>query len=143
MDQKPETLRELGNTLAFMRQPNPPGNWKEAVDMLHEKKDNIFVGPAIAWEVSYLEKCESIGVTKETVIAQGYQKEIDATIETVAKLREADIKLVVGGDYGISIAPHGTYAKDLEYFVYKPIKSLVDFIRQKKNNLNLFSEKHQ
>ena len=24
---------------------------------------------------------------------------------------------VVGGDYGISIAPHGTYAKDLEYFV--------------------------
>jgi imidazolonepropionase-like amidohydrolase len=23
----------------------------------------------------------------------------------------------VGGDYGISIAPHGTYAKDLEYFV--------------------------
>ncbi|MDC2963297.1 amidohydrolase family protein [Gammaproteobacteria bacterium] len=89
----------------------------EAVDMLHEKKDSIFVGPAIAWEVSYLEKCESIGVTRETVIAQGYQKEIDATIETVAKLREAGIKLVVGGDYGISIAPHGTYAKDLEYFV--------------------------
>ncbi len=24
---------------------------------------------------------------------------------------------MVGGDYGISIAPHGTYAKDLEYFV--------------------------
>ena len=90
---------------------------QEAVDMLHEKKDSIFVGPAIAWEVSYLEKCESIGVTRETVIAQGYQKEIDATIETVAKLREAGIKLVVGGDYGISIAPHGTYAKDLEYFV--------------------------
>ena len=89
----------------------------EAVDMLHEKKDSIIVGPAIAWEVSYLEKCESIGVTRETVIAQGYQKEIDATIETVAKLREAGIKLVVGGDYGISIAPHGTYAKDLEYFV--------------------------
>ncbi len=90
---------------------------QEAVDMLHEKKDSIFVGPAIAWEVSYLEKCESIGVTRETVIAQGYQKEIDATIETVAKLREAGIKLVVGGYYGISIAPHGTYAKDLEYFV--------------------------
>ena len=27
------------------------------------------------------------------------------------------MRLVVGGDYGISIAPHGTYAKDLEYFV--------------------------
>ncbi|MBA57861.1 MAG: hypothetical protein CMQ40_01670 [Gammaproteobacteria bacterium] len=90
---------------------------QEAVDMLEKKRDSVFVGPAIAWEVSYLEKCESIGVTRETVISQGYQKEIDATIETVSMLREAGIKLVVGGDYGISIAPHGTYAKDLEYFV--------------------------
>ena len=32
-------------------------------------------------------------------------------------MRKANIKLVIGGDYGISIAPHGTYAKDLEYFV--------------------------
>jgi len=29
----------------------------------------------------------------------------------------APVRLVVGGDYGISIAPHGSYAKDLEYFV--------------------------
>ncbi|NJN51324.1 MAG: amidohydrolase family protein [Gammaproteobacteria bacterium] len=42
---------------------------------------------------------------------------IDATITSVAKLRAAGVRLVVGGDYGISIAPHGTYAKDLEYFV--------------------------
>ena len=89
----------------------------EAVELLAARKDNIFVGPAIAWEITYLEKCETIGVTRETVIAQGYEAEIEATIATVAKLRAADIKLVVGGDYGISIAPHGTYAKDLEYFV--------------------------
>jgi len=89
----------------------------EAIDLLTEKKDEIFVGPAIAWEITYLEKCETIGVTRETVIAQGYEAEIEATVATVAKLRAADIKLVVGGDYGISIAPHGTYAKDLEYFV--------------------------
>jgi imidazolonepropionase-like amidohydrolase len=38
-------------------------------------------------------------------------------VATVEKLRAAGIKMVVGGDYGISIAPHGTYAKDLEYFV--------------------------
>jgi imidazolonepropionase-like amidohydrolase len=89
----------------------------EAVDLLAEKRDTVFVGPAIAWEVTYLEKCESLGVSKETVRAQGYEAEIDATIETVGKLREAGVKLVVGGDYGISIAPHGTYAKDLQYFV--------------------------
>ncbi len=89
----------------------------EAIDLLAERKDRIFVGPAIAWEVTYLEKCESIGVSRETVIQQGYQAEIDATIATVEKLKAADIKMIVGGDYGISIAPHGTYAKDLEYFV--------------------------
>lgn len=89
----------------------------EAIELLVEKKDSIFVGPAIAWEVSYLEKCESIGVSRETVIKQGYQAEIEATVATVEKLRAAGIRLVVGGDYGISIAPHGTYAKDLEYFV--------------------------
>lgn len=89
----------------------------EAVDMLAGKNQTIFVGPAIAWEVNYLEKCESLGISKDTVRAQGYEAEIEATVETVKKLMKADVKLVVGGDYGISIAPHGTYAKDLEYFV--------------------------
>ncbi len=89
----------------------------EAVDLLAAQNERIFVGPAIAWEVTYLEKCETLGISKDTVRAQGYEKEIEATVESVAKLRAADVKLVVGGDYGISIAPHGTYAKDLEYFV--------------------------
>lgn len=89
----------------------------EAVEMLAANKEKIFVGPAIAWEVTYLEHCESLGIPKSVAVKQGYQHEIDATIETVAKLRQHNIKLVVGGDYGISIAPHGTYAKDLEYFV--------------------------
>lgn len=49
--------------------------------------------------------------------AQGYEAEIEATVVTAKKLMSAGVRLVVGGDYGISIAPHGTYAKDLEYFV--------------------------
>jgi len=89
----------------------------EAVELLASKRDTTFVGPAIAWEVTYLEKCESLGVSKKVVRAQGYEAEIEATIATVKKLRDVGVKLVVGGDYGISIAPHGTYAKDLEYFV--------------------------
>ncbi|MCC5886119.1 MAG: amidohydrolase family protein [Gammaproteobacteria bacterium] len=89
----------------------------EAVDMLATAANRIYVGPAIAWEVQYYAQCESLGVSKETVRAQGYVAEIEATKVAVAKLRAAGIKLVVGGDYGISIAPHGTYAKDLEYFV--------------------------
>jgi len=89
----------------------------EAVELLAAQRERVFVGPAIAWEVQYLAQHASLGVSAETVRSQGYQAEVEATIETVAKLRKADIRLVVGGDYGISIAPHGTYAKDLEYFV--------------------------
>ena len=89
----------------------------EAVDMLAAQNEHTYVGPAIAWEVQYLAQCESLGISRETVIQQGYEREIEATVKTVEKLRKAQVKLVVGGDYGISIAPHGTYAKDLEYFV--------------------------
>ncbi len=34
MERKPEELREVGEALAFLRQPEPPGGWREAMEML-------------------------------------------------------------------------------------------------------------
>src|SRR5512134_3761648 len=34
MNREPQQLREIGETLAFLRQPEPPGGWREALDML-------------------------------------------------------------------------------------------------------------
>jgi 4-hydroxy-3-polyprenylbenzoate decarboxylase len=34
MDREPHELRSVGETLAFLRQPEPPGGWREALDML-------------------------------------------------------------------------------------------------------------
>ena len=34
MNKTPEELRKLGEQLAFLRQPEPPGGWREAVEML-------------------------------------------------------------------------------------------------------------
>ena len=34
MDREPDQLRAVGETLAFLRQPEPPGGWREALDML-------------------------------------------------------------------------------------------------------------
>ena len=34
MDREPQQLREIGKTLAFLRQPEPPGGWREALNML-------------------------------------------------------------------------------------------------------------
>ncbi len=101
----------------------------EAVDLLAASRERIVVGPAIAWEVQYLAQCETLGISRDVAVGQGYEAEIEATITSVEKLRDAEVKLVVGGDYGISIAPHGTYAKDLEYFVdlfgMRPAEALV------------------
>ncbi|MSO69978.1 MAG: UbiD family decarboxylase [Alphaproteobacteria bacterium] len=34
MDREPHELHALGETLAFLRQPEPPGGWREALEML-------------------------------------------------------------------------------------------------------------
>jgi 4-hydroxy-3-polyprenylbenzoate decarboxylase len=34
MGKTPDQLREIGETLAFLRQPEPPSGWREAFDML-------------------------------------------------------------------------------------------------------------
>ena len=34
MNRSPEQLREVGEMLAFLRQPEPPGGWREALNML-------------------------------------------------------------------------------------------------------------
>src|SRR5258705_11547324 len=34
MDREPNGLREIGQTLAFLKQPEPPGGWRAALEML-------------------------------------------------------------------------------------------------------------
>ena len=89
----------------------------EAVDMLRRNRHRLAVGPAIAWEVQFLKNCESMGFSPRTVEERGYVREVEATVDAVKRLRAAGVKVLVGGDYGLNITPHGTYAKDLEYFV--------------------------
>ena len=42
---EPGTLRELGEQLAFLRQPEPPGGWREAVEMLPLVKTAMAMKP--------------------------------------------------------------------------------------------------
>ncbi len=41
----PEDLRELGEQLAFLRQPEPPGGWREAVDMIPLLRSAMSMAP--------------------------------------------------------------------------------------------------
>ncbi len=45
MDREPETLRALGETLAFLRQPEPPGGWREALSLLPLVKTAMAMKP--------------------------------------------------------------------------------------------------
>ncbi len=89
----------------------------EALDLLIENKDRVYVGPAIAWEMAFLENAEKMGFKSDSREVIGYQREVEETISSYKKMKEAGIKILVGGDYGLDIAPHGTYAKDLEHYV--------------------------
>ncbi len=42
---KPGELREVGKTLAFLRQPEPPGGWKEAIELLPVMKSAMNMKP--------------------------------------------------------------------------------------------------
>lgn len=89
----------------------------EAVEMLAAARDRLCVGPGIAWEIQLLERGHEIGLSRSRMEARGYQREIDETISAVKRLREVGVPIVIGGDYGLSITPHGTNARDLQYFV--------------------------
>ena len=90
---------------------------EEAADMLAEARDRVFVGPGIIWELGIIEHGASLGFSPEWVRSRGYEDEVEASIKSVKMMLDRDIRMMVGGDYGISIAPHGSYAKDLEIFV--------------------------
>ena len=82
-----------------------------------ENKDKLFVGPAIAWEIAFLENSEKMGFSKDSKEVDAYRKEVEQTIISYKRMKKEGIRILVGGDYGLDIAPHGTYAKDLEHYV--------------------------
>jgi imidazolonepropionase-like amidohydrolase len=89
----------------------------EAVELLRRDRHRLFVGPGIAWEIQFLANCESLGIPRSVARARGYEREVEETVKSVRRLREVGVRLLVGGDYGLNITPHGTNARDLQYFV--------------------------
>ena len=45
MDREPHELRAVGETLAFLRQPEPPGGWREAMEMFPLVKTVLAMQP--------------------------------------------------------------------------------------------------
>ncbi len=63
MNREPHQLREVGETLAFLRQPEPPGGWKEALEMLPLLKTVMAMKPKTVNKAP----CQDIVLTGEDI----------------------------------------------------------------------------
>ncbi|NCV71209.1 MAG: hypothetical protein EBW55_11000, partial [Betaproteobacteria bacterium] len=90
---------------------------EEALDLLEAHKFDHFVAPGLAWLINTSYHASAWGLTPEITRKMGYHRELEAAIESMKAMRRRGIRILPGGDYGFAWTPHGTNAKDLEYFV--------------------------
>lgn len=63
MGRKPEELKSVGETLAFLRQPEPPGGWREALEMAPLLKTVMSMKPKTVKSAP----CQDVVVTGDAV----------------------------------------------------------------------------
>ena len=90
---------------------------EEALDMLEANKEKHFVAPGIAWLICTLYHAGAWGISQEAATQMGYARELEFATETLQKMHKRGIRVLPGGDYGFAWMPHGTNARDLDYFV--------------------------
>lgn len=86
---------------------------ERALDALEAARDRVFVGPALG--LTYNLSQGAGGVSRER--ARDFERELEVSVEAVARMRRRGVRLLPGGDYGFPATPHGTYARDLWLFV--------------------------
>jgi len=67
MEREPHQLREVGETLAFLRQPEPPGGWREALEMFPLLKTVMAMRPRTVSNAPVQEvvlKCDDIDLNR-------------------------------------------------------------------------------
>ena len=90
---------------------------EETLDLLEQHKREHFIAPGLAWLINTCHHASEWGLTPEVTKKMGYHRELDAALASMQALRKRDVRILPGGDYGFAWTPHGTNAKDLEYFV--------------------------
>ncbi len=101
----------------------------EAIEMIAEKKDEMFVVPGLGYHWGILQKGTETGITPELLDFTQYQEEWELGCQAMDKMRQAGIRVIPGGDYGFVWCPHGEYAKDIELLVtdmgFSPMEAIV------------------
>lgn len=90
---------------------------EKTLDMLEAAKDKHFVAPGLAWLINTARNAGDYGIKPGTPITDAYERELEAAVDSMQKMHRRGIRVLIGGDYGFAWTPHGTNAKDIEYFV--------------------------
>jgi imidazolonepropionase-like amidohydrolase len=102
---------------------------EEALDLLEANKHKHFVGPGLAWLVRTSRDAGEWGIKPDSPLARQYQRELDVACKVLQQMHRRGIRVLPGGDYGFAWTPHGTNAKDLEYFVsllgFSPMEAIL------------------
>jgi imidazolonepropionase-like amidohydrolase len=102
---------------------------EEALDMLEEAKDRVFVAPAMSVTWTRLHESGKYGLPSTPAMKARIQRDLDMTCERMIALKRRGVRVMPGGDYGFAWNPHGNNARDLAFFVelmdYTPMEAIV------------------
>lgn len=89
----------------------------EALDMLEEYKDRIFVVPAPGLPYARIHEASAFGIDRSEATRMGAFESLEGMVRVCPELRKRGVRVLPGGDYGFACNPIGRNARDLELFV--------------------------
>ena len=99
----------------FALRPKTYPSWD--THALEANRDLCFVVPALGLTYQTCYAAVEWGFTPEQARERGIVHELEASVDTMGRMRKRGIRVLPGGDYGFAWNPHGTYARDLLVFV--------------------------
>ena len=102
---------------------------EEALDLLEEHRDELFVAPAPGLLYSRIHEAEDFGIDRKAAEKMGAVSGLESMERIYPEMKRRGIRVVPGGDYGFPYNPVGRNARDLQLFVdlfgYTPVEVLV------------------
>jgi imidazolonepropionase-like amidohydrolase len=85
----------------------------EGLDLLLAR--DVPVVPALHFEHMSIERGREFGLSERCI--DGHKETLEGGIRSARRILEAGGRLGLGGDFGFAWNPHGTYAKEITFFV--------------------------
>jgi imidazolonepropionase-like amidohydrolase len=85
----------------------------EALDLLLERDTPVV--PALQFEHASIVEGPRFGMSQRVI--DGHKETLEGGAESARRILKAGGRLGMGGDYGFAWTPHGTYARELTFFV--------------------------